>query len=464
MSDEVISDEDEIILQVNNLSKCFKIYANPWDRAREWISPRKRIYHQPFWSLQDVSFTVRRGEFLGIIGENGAGKSTLLKIITGVLKPTVGDYQLRGKVLSLLELGTDFNPELSGRGNAIYSAELLGFPKGYVQDRLEQIAEFSELGEFFDRPMKLYSSGMKTRLAFSLFAFLDSDVLILDEVLAVGDIFFQQKCYARLEELIAKKTTIILVTHQLDAVQQYCQEVILLHHGQKIYQGEPRKGIIQFYQLKQGLPKDVVPTVNEEKVVAELLETSDDFFYPKDEVFVSVSFPEANYAQLIRYAICNDRGEATVNFLQGEQAYLCCEFQLKESIGVPIASLMITNKFNVIVHGKVSSQPQVRVPNQVNRGDRIRFCQKITLSIAAGEYVLGFALVTMKPEDYALLQVLPQAEFNSRLQICDVYEKVGVFYIQPHYSHGSHSHYGLCDLAGDCQVQVIANSEIIDLS
>ena len=162
---------DDIVLQVNNLSKCFKIYANPWHRAREWLDWQKRSYHQPFWSLKDVSFEVRRGEFLGIIGENGAGKSTLLKIITGVLKPTSGSYQLNGKVLSLLELGTDFNPELSGRGNAIYSAELLGFPEGYVQKRLEAIAEFSELGEFFDRPMKLYSSGMKTRLAFSLFAF-----------------------------------------------------------------------------------------------------------------------------------------------------------------------------------------------------------------------------------------------------------------------------------------------------
>ncbi|MEH1934147.1 MAG: ABC transporter ATP-binding protein, partial [Nostoc sp.] len=206
---------DDIILQVNNLSKCFKIYPNPWHRAREWLSLGNNTYHQPFWSLKDVSFTVRKGDFFGIVGENGAGKSTLLKIITGVLKPTSGSYQLNGKVLSLLELGTDFNPELSGRGNAIYSAELLGFPQGYVQEQLKQIEDFSELGDFFDRPMKLYSSGMKTRLAFSLFAFLECDVLILDEVLAVGDIFFQQKCYARLEELIAKQITIILVTHQL---------------------------------------------------------------------------------------------------------------------------------------------------------------------------------------------------------------------------------------------------------
>jgi len=447
---------NEIILQVSNLSKCFQIYSNPWHRAKEWLSLKKQTYHQPFWSLKDVSFQVRKGEFVGIIGENGAGKSTLLKIITGVLKPTAGSYQLNGKVLSLLELGTDFNPELSGRGNAIYSAELLGFPPGYVQKRLEDIAEFSELGEFFDRPMKLYSSGMKARLAFSLFIFLECDVLILDEVLAVGDIFFQQKCYARLEELIAKEITIILVTHQLSAVQQYCNEVILLHQGHKIYQGEAREGIIKFYQLKRGLLNNVSQSVTQEKVSAPLLETPDDFFWPADEVFIPISFPKTNYAQITRYAICNPNGEATVNFLQGEQAYFCCEFLLKESISVPIIAVQITNKFNVIVHSKASHQHQVRVPNQVNQGDYVRFCRSITLSIAPDEYVLGFGLGTIQPDDYARIDELPQMEFNSSIKICDVYEKVGVFYVAPHYSFNHHSHFGLCNLPGDCQIHVIS--------
>jgi lipopolysaccharide transport system ATP-binding protein len=450
---------DDVILQVNNLSKCFKIYANPWSRAREWLSIEKLIYHQPFWPLKDVSFTVRKGDFMGIIGENGAGKSTLLKIITGVLKPTSGSYELNGKVLSLLELGTDFNPELSGRENAIYSAELLGFPQGYVQQRMKEIAEFSELGEFFDRPMKLYSSGMKTRLAFSLFAFLECDVLILDEVLAVGDIFFQQKCYVRLEELIANKITIILVTHQLASVQQYCKEVILLHHGEKIFQGEPMKGIIKFHQLKMGLGNNFSPVVLQEKVDVPLLKTPNDFFVPADEVFIPISFPEANYAQLTRYTICNAKGEGCVNFVQGEQAYLCCEFQIKESIDVPIAAVMITNKFNVVIHSKSSCLQKVSVPNQVNQGDRVRFCRSINLSIAPGEYVLGFALVTMQADDYACIDELPQAEFNSRIQICDVYEKVGVFYVAPHYTFNHHSHFGLCNLPGDGQIQVIKSSK-----
>jgi lipopolysaccharide transport system ATP-binding protein len=451
---------DDIILQVNNLSKCFKIYANPWHRAREWLNLGNSTHHQQFWSLKDVSFTVRKGQFFAIIGQNGAGKSTLLKIITGVLKPTTGSYKLNGKVLSLLELGTDFNQQLSGRANAIYSAELLGFPKGYVQERIKEIEEFSELGEFFDRPIKVYSSGMKSRFAFSLFAFLECDVLILDEVLAVGDIFFQQKCYARLEELIAKKITIILVTHQLATVQQYCDEVIVLHHGEKIFQGESKKAVMKYHQLRNNRGKKLSSDFFQKQLEASLnIKVSDSFFWPDEEVFIPVSFPEANYAQLIRYAICNVKGEGCVNFVQGEQAYLCCEFQLKETIGVPIAAVTITNRFNVLVHSKSSCLQKVDVPNQVNQGNYLRFCRHITLSIAPGEYVLGFSLVTMNPDDYACIDELPRAEFKNLIQICDTYEKVGAFNVLPHHTLNNQSHFGLCNLPGDSQIQVITMKE-----
>jgi len=454
----------DVVLQVENLGKCFKIYSNPWDRAREWVSLKNCTYHQPFWSLRNVSFEVRKGEFLGIIGENGAGKSTLLKIITGVLKPTEGRYQLNGKVLSLLELGTDFNFELSGRANAIYSAELLGFPPGYVQSRLSEIEEFSELGEFFDRPMKLYSSGMRARLAFSLFAFLECDVLILDEVLAVGDIFFQQKCYARLEELIKRRITIILVTHGLDAVQQYCKEVVLLHQGQMLFQGEPRQGIIKFHQLRTGHLTSVAKTAARMKSLLTTLEESKDFFWATDENFVAVDSPDAKEAQLVRYAICNEEGQFSTVFQQGEQAYLCCEFLLKESIEVPIASVMITNKFNAVIHAKSSLQHGVSVPHQVEQGSYVRFCRRIALNIAPGQYVLGFALVTIQPDIYVRLNELPQAEVYKQIQVCDIYEKVGTFHVKPHYSNNDHSHFGICNLPGNCQVQVISGSMLNGLT
>ena len=222
---------NEVVLRVENLGKTFKFYPSQTGRIKEWLAFGKRSYHQNFQALTDVSFEVRRGEFLGVIGPNGAGKSTLLKIITGVLEQTGGSYSTRGKVLSLLELSGGMDDDLTGRENVIRSAQLLGFPDNYARDRMDEIAEFAELGDFFDRPLISYSSGMRIRLAFSLFAFMDCDILILDEVLAVGDIFFKQKCYARLEELIARETAVILVTHSTGVVRRYCKEVIVLNKG-----------------------------------------------------------------------------------------------------------------------------------------------------------------------------------------------------------------------------------------
>jgi lipopolysaccharide transport system ATP-binding protein len=298
---------DKIILRVNNLGKCFKIYSNPWQRALEWAIPGKRTYHQPFWALQNISFEVQRGEFLGIIGQNGAGKSTLLKILSGVLQPTTGTYHIQGRVLSMLELGRDFSPYLTGRENAIRNTELLGFPDGYVQERMEQIAQFSELGEFFDRPVGLYSTGMSARLAFSLYAFLDCEVLILDEVLAVGDLFFRQKCYARLEELMTDKITIIIVTHNMGTVRHYCDHVIVLNKGQKIYEGESQKAIYLFHQLRYDRADILPETVPQEELPEDSLSVNNKIFWPAEHVFTLVSYLSSTLSRLTRFAICNQR-------------------------------------------------------------------------------------------------------------------------------------------------------------
>ena len=181
------------MIRVNNLSKKFNIYSNPWHRVAEWADMGQRNRHQEFWALRDISFEVNQGECLGIIGPNGAGKSTLLKVLTGALYPTSGTFEISGRVLSLLELGMGFNNELTGRQNLFNSANLLGLPKRYIDDRIEDIMAFAELGPFFDLPLKLYSTGMYVRLGFSLFAFLQPDILIIDEALSVGDVFFQQE-------------------------------------------------------------------------------------------------------------------------------------------------------------------------------------------------------------------------------------------------------------------------------
>jgi lipopolysaccharide transport system ATP-binding protein len=235
------------MIRVNGLSKKFKIYKNPWQRALEWVTLGHKKSHQEFWALRDLSFDVERGECLGIIGANGAGKSTLLKILTRALYPTSGTFEIQGQVLSLLELGTGFNAELTGRQNIYNSVNLLGLPIGYLESKLPEIEAFAELGEFFDHPIKLYSTGMYVRLAFSLFVFLQPQVLIIDEALSVGDVFFQQKSFHKMREIIRSGTTCLFASHDMAAVQNICQRALYLKEGEVAFYGDAVEAVNRYH-------------------------------------------------------------------------------------------------------------------------------------------------------------------------------------------------------------------------
>jgi ABC-type polysaccharide/polyol phosphate transport system ATPase subunit len=221
----------EVAVDVVELSKRFRLYAHPWHRAAEWLSGGRPRRHTEFWALRDVSFRLERGEALGIVGPNGAGKSTLLKILSRALHPTSGRFDVRGRAVSLLELGTGFNPQLTGLENIRASARLFGFGEGYVRERLGDIVAFSELGDFIERPIQIYSTGMYVRLAFSMFAFLEPDVYIIDEALAVGDAAFQKKCVDRMNEMRQKGVTILFVSHDLWRVEALCNRALYLDGG-----------------------------------------------------------------------------------------------------------------------------------------------------------------------------------------------------------------------------------------
>lgn len=246
--DTAVTDSEPIVC-VRALSKKFKIYPTRWGRLAEWLTLNRSVRHQDFVALQDVSFQVRRGESLGIIGINGSGKSTLLKILSGAMYATSGESNVRGRVLSLLELGTGLNVELTGRQNVINSARLLGFPADYAERRMGQIESFAELGDFFDRAVRLYSSGMLVRLSFSMFACFDPEIFIVDEALSVGDVFFQQKCASRIQQMRANGTTMLFVSHDLAAVEALCDRVLLLHQGRVRHDGDKKAGIGLYYSL-----------------------------------------------------------------------------------------------------------------------------------------------------------------------------------------------------------------------
>ena len=201
---------------------------------------------QPFWALRDVSLTIRRGESVGIIGPNGAGKSTLLRIVSRLAPLTKGKLTVRGRVSPLLELGAGFHPQINGRDNAILNAVLLGLSRKEAQEKLPEIAEFSELGEFIDQPMRTYSSGMYVRLGFAVAVHVKPKILLVDEVLAVGDAEFQRKCFDHIEKLRQEQVTIVLVTHDLESVKRFCDRAVLLNHGAIAVEGKPQEVVDEY--------------------------------------------------------------------------------------------------------------------------------------------------------------------------------------------------------------------------
>ncbi|MEA1880461.1 MAG: ABC transporter ATP-binding protein [Campylobacterota bacterium] len=239
-------------IKVENLSKLYHLYTNPQDRLKEALNPFKKSYHTDFYAMDDVSFSIQKGETVGIVGKNGAGKSTLLKMITGVLTPTHGNIETHGKISSLLELGAGFNPEMSGFDNIYLNGSLMGFSKEQMDVRLDDIIDFADIGEFIHQPVKMYSSGMFARLAFSVAINVDPDILIVDEALSVGDLAFQMKCFKKFQDFQEQGRTILFVTHALDTVIRYCTRGIVIDGGKKVFEGTSKDAVDSFKKILSG--------------------------------------------------------------------------------------------------------------------------------------------------------------------------------------------------------------------
>lgn len=262
----------EPAIQIEHLSKCYHIYDQPSARLKQSmmgrlgriLNTKPRQYYRDFWALRDVSFKIERGQTVGIVGRNGSGKSTLLQMICGTLLPTHGTVKTSGRIAALLELGSAFNPEFSGRENVYLNAAVLGLSRTQTTARFDDIVAFADIDEFIDQPVKTYSSGMRLRLAFAVQAQLDPDILVVDEALAVGDARFQAKCFARLRRLKESGTTILLVTHATEQIVTHCESAILLDRGRQILSGEPRLVVNRYLDLLFGRDNKVKPGASEE--------------------------------------------------------------------------------------------------------------------------------------------------------------------------------------------------------
>lgn len=255
---------DDVAIRVSHLGKRYEIYDTPRDRLKQFILPRlqrlakkpPKQYFREFWALKDVSFVVKKGETVGIIGRNGSGKSTLLQMICGTLHPTTGSIQTHGRIAALLELGSGFNPEFTGRENVYMNASVLGLSKEEIDDRFADIVSFADIGEFIEQPVKTYSSGMFVRLAFAVAVHVRPDILVVDEALSVGDIAFQNKCVLKIQELRDKGTTLLFVTHDLSTMQLICDRVAWLNCGEIVMIGDPVAVSQEYYVKTTGVQSD----------------------------------------------------------------------------------------------------------------------------------------------------------------------------------------------------------------
>lgn len=255
--------EENKVIQVKNVTKKYHLYEKPQDRFKETISIRKKSYHKDFYALKDIAFDVLGGETVGIVGTNGSGKSTLLKMITGVLKPTQGDIFVQGRISALLELGAGFNQEYSGIENIYLNGKMMGYSRKEMQEKVDSIIEFAEIGDFIYQPVKTYSSGMFARLAFAVSINVEPDILIVDEALSVGDLFFQNKCFKKFEELKNKNVTILFVSHDISSVRQMCSRVLWIEKGEQILFDRSDKVCDLYMDMKRkGMNEIVEPDLN----------------------------------------------------------------------------------------------------------------------------------------------------------------------------------------------------------
>ncbi len=365
------------IIEAKQVSKCFRIYKRPSDHLRELMTFGRRRYHEPFWAVRDVDISLDRGCCLGIIGENGSGKSTLLRVIAGVVRPTNGSIVVNGRVSALLELGAGFNPEFSGRENVLLNASILGFTDSETRNRLPSIEKFAEIGEFIDRPVKTYSSGMFVRLAFAVAIHMDPDVLIVDEALSVGDIFFQQRCIRRIQHLKNQGVTIVFVSHDLEAVRSLADRAIWMDHGRAHLEGKTDEVVSKYLaaMVTRGRKE-----VMEEEAVGKPLDLPEELDLPDEaleripkfvDTFHNVDHRYGNKkAQIHGIGVFGKEGTPISSVEQGDRICIRISVEFTADVEHPNVGFMLRNRLGQDVAGTNVLYEGIRLP-MAHPGERL---------------------------------------------------------------------------------------------
>jgi teichoic acid transport system ATP-binding protein len=367
------------------------------------MSPTHKNYHRDFYALNGISFDVPKGQTVGIIGTNGSGKSTILKIITGVLTPTEGNLKVNGVISALLELGAGFNMDYTGIENIYMNGTMMGFSRKEMDDKLKDILDFADIGDFVYQPVKTYSSGMFVRLAFALAINVEPEILIVDEALSVGDVFFQAKCYRRMEEIRQKGTTILMVTHDMGAIIKYCDQVVVLNKGNFIAQGEPGKMVDLYKKILANQMEDLSLDLQEIKS-GELNDFSGEQVksrsdgntktegFMKDKLTVNPNRTEYGdkKAEIVDFGLLDERGNLSNLLLKGEYFTIKEKIQFHGNIESPIFTYTIKDKRGADLTG-TNTMYEASDVESVKQGDvyEVEFKQKMTLQ--GGEYLLSMS-------------------------------------------------------------------------
>lgn len=392
-------DEKKVAIQVKGLEKAYKLYDKPSDRLKEALGFGRKKRYKEHYALKGVDMTIYQGETVGIIGTNGSGKSTILKIITGVLNPTGGSVHVSGRISALLELGAGFNMEYNGIENIYLNGTMIGFSKKEIDAKMDDILNFADIGDYVHQPVKTYSSGMFVRLAFAVAINIEPEILIVDEALSVGDVFFQAKCYHKFEEFKEMGKTIVFVSHDLSSISKYCDRVVLLNQGVKLGEGSPKEMIDAYKQVLVG---QYVPAADDHSLLSDKEITAAAAAAAgtgKGEVNPELLEYGTKDAMITGYKITDDIGRETSALLKGKECTITMQVHFEHDIEAPIFAFTIKNIKGVEITGTNTMVEKAFLsPVRAGSDMEITFTQKIDLQ--GGEYLLSFGVTGFEKEEF----------------------------------------------------------------